>query len=51
MINLKNDRLSRFDKIVEMGKEGQKALNEYWLDYALYTSFEYWLMVLLLLAP
>jgi hypothetical protein len=51
MINLENARLSRFDKIVEMGKEGQKALNEYWLDYALYTSFEYWLMVLFLIGP
>lgn len=44
-------RLSRFDEIVEIGKEGQKALNQYWLDYSLYTSFEYWLMVLFLIAP
>jgi hypothetical protein len=51
MINLENDRLSRFDKIVEMGKEGQKALNEYWWDFSLYTSFEYWLMVLFLVVP
>ncbi|MBT2692796.1 hypothetical protein [Bacillus sp. ISL-55] len=51
MINLENELLSRFDKIVEMGKEGQKALNEYWWDYALYNSFEYWLMVLFLVAP
>ncbi|GAM13052.1 hypothetical protein SAMD00020551_1188 [Mesobacillus selenatarsenatis SF-1] len=51
MINLENERLSRFDQIVEMGKEGQKALNEYWWDFSLYTSFEYWLMVLFLVAP
>jgi hypothetical protein len=51
VINLEDIRLSRFDKIVEMGKEGQKALNQYWWDYALYTSFEYWLMVFFLVAP
>ncbi|WP_226678495.1 hypothetical protein [Mesobacillus jeotgali] len=48
---MENERLSRFDKIVEMGKEGQKALNEYWWDFSLYTSFEYWLMVLFLVIP
>lgn len=48
---MENDRISRFDEIVKMGKEGQKALNQYWLDYAIYTSFEYWLMVLLLVVP
>ena len=44
-------RLERFDKIVEMGKEGQVALNEYWKDFSLYYSFEYWLMAVLLIAP
>jgi len=44
-------RIKEFDKIVKMGKEGQEALNHYWLDNALYTSFEYWLMVTLLIAP
>lgn len=48
---MEDGRLSRFDKIVEMGKEGQEALNQYWLGYALYASFEYWLMVLFLVAP
>lgn len=48
---MENERLSRFDQIVEMGKEGQKALNEYWWEFSLYTSFEYWLMVLFLVAP
>lgn len=42
---MEKERLSRFDEIVKMGKEGQEALNQYWLDYALYSSFEYWLMV------
>ena len=51
MINLEDVRISRFDQIVEMGKEGQKALNEYWWEFSLYTSFEYWLMVLFLVVP
>ncbi|MEW8970462.1 MAG: hypothetical protein AB2411_07545, partial [Mesobacillus sp.] len=42
---MEKERLSRFDEIVKMGKEGQEALNQYWLDYALYSFFEYWLMV------
>ncbi|WNF23332.1 hypothetical protein [Mesobacillus jeotgali] len=42
---MEKERLSRFDEIVNMGKEGQEALNQYWLDYALYSFFEYWLMV------
>ncbi|KMJ57162.1 hypothetical protein AB685_17275 [Bacillus sp. LL01] len=45
------NRLEQFDKIVKMGKEAQKALNNYWIDFALYTSFEYFLMVLLLIVP
>jgi hypothetical protein len=44
-------RIKEFDKIVKMGKEGQEALNNYWFDYALYTSLEYWLMVTLFIAP
>jgi hypothetical protein len=51
MITLENDRLARFDKIVEMGSEGHRALIEYWRDFSLYASFEYWLMVLILVAP
>lgn len=51
MINLENERLSRFDEIVKMGKEGQKALNQYWFDYSLYSFFEYWLMVSFLVFP
>ena len=48
---MEDSRLERFDKIVKMGEEGQKALNEYWMDYALYTTFEYWFMVVLLVVP
>lgn len=44
-------RLEQFDHIVRMGKEGQKALNKHWLDFELYTSFEYWLMASLLIGP
>ncbi|MEH7443694.1 hypothetical protein V7201_15385 [Bacillus sp. JJ1122] len=44
-------RIKEFDEIVKMGKEGQEALNHYWMDYALYTSLEYWIMVMLLIAP
>ncbi|WP_258000469.1 hypothetical protein [Bacillus sp. Marseille-P3661] len=46
-----NNRIEQFDKIVKMGKEGQQALNQYWLEHALFTSFEYWLMVAFLLIP
>jgi hypothetical protein len=44
------NRLDQFDKIVKMNKE-HKALFDYWADYALYTSFEYWLMVSFLIVP
>ncbi|WP_026582887.1 hypothetical protein [Bacillus sp. J33] len=45
------NRIKEFDQIVKTGKEVQKALNEYWMEYALYTSFEYWLLVALLVVP
>jgi hypothetical protein len=51
MIPVEKERISEFDKIVELGKQGQKALNQYWLDYSLYASVEYWLMVLFLIGP
>ncbi|WP_163143827.1 hypothetical protein [Bacillus sp. 22-7] len=44
-------RIEQFDHIVRMGKKGQEALNKYWLDFELYTSFEYWLMAALLIGP
>ncbi|CAM4031308.1 hypothetical protein [Mesobacillus thioparans] len=43
--------MNEFDKIVELGKKGQKALNQYWLDYSLYASVEYWMMVLFFAGP
>jgi hypothetical protein len=52
MVPLKNNnRIDQFDKIVKMGKESQKALIDYWKDFSLYTSFEYWLMVAFLIVP
>jgi hypothetical protein len=48
---MESKRIEQFDKIVNMGKEGHKALIEYWFDYSLYTSFEYWLMVSFLIVP
>jgi hypothetical protein len=48
---LEKKRIEEFDRLVKMGKEGQNALNEYWLEYSLYTSFEYWLMVSFLIVP
>ena len=34
-----------------MSSEGQKALNDYWKDFSLYTSLEYWMMVAFLIVP
>lgn len=45
------NQLQQFDNIVKMGKEAQHALNDYWLELALYTSLEYWLMVSFLIIP
>jgi hypothetical protein len=33
MVTLEKERMNEFDKIVELGEKGQKALNPYWLDY------------------
>lgn len=51
MIIMEATRLDRFDQIVEMGKKGQVALNEYWKDFSLFYYFEYWLMVAFLIVP
>lgn len=45
------NQIQEFDKIVKMIKEAQHALNDYWLELALYTSLEYWLMVSFLILP
>jgi hypothetical protein len=51
MINLSDERIEKFDKTVEMGRESRIALLEYWKEYSIYTSFEYWMMVALLIFP
>lgn len=43
--------MDKFDKIVKMGKKSTDALNDYWIDFALYSSFEYWMMVAFLVVP
>ncbi|WP_079504617.1 hypothetical protein [Mesobacillus jeotgali] len=48
---MEKERIKEFDKIVELGEQGQKALNQYWLDYSLYASVEYLMMVLFLVGP
>nr|WP_263326259.1 hypothetical protein [Neobacillus sp. Marseille-Q6967] len=46
-----NDQMEKFDKIVKMGNKSTDALNGYWIDFALYSSFEYWMMVAFLIVP
>ncbi|MBM4761235.1 hypothetical protein [Bacillus sp. B15-48] len=46
-----NTRVEQFDKIVKTIGDGYKALNEYWLEWSLYTTFEFWFMVVLFIAP
>ncbi|MDF2036513.1 hypothetical protein P2R12_05840 [Cytobacillus oceanisediminis] len=48
---MEENRIKEFDDIVKMAKEGQKALNDYWVEYSIYTSFEYWFMVVLFIVP
>lgn len=48
---MENKRVREFDKIVELNEKGQDALNSYWMDYSLYTSFEYWLMAAFFFVP
>jgi hypothetical protein len=48
---LEDNRIEQFDKIVKMVKEARKALVDYWTDYSLYASFEYWMVVALFVAP
>ncbi|WP_342043838.1 CBO0543 family protein [Bacillus sp. OTU2372] len=43
--------MDRFDKIVKMGKHTTEELTDYWMDYELYASLEYWMMVTLLVVP
>lgn len=48
---MEDTRIDQFDEIVKMGRETQTALNDYWKDFSLYASFEYWLMVAFLIFP
>jgi hypothetical protein len=51
MIMLEDTRVKQFDEITKTIGDGHKALNEYWLEWSLYTSLEFWLMVILFIAP
>lgn len=51
MITLDDTRIERFDKIARMRKESTEALMDYWKDYSIYTSLEFWMLIALLLAP
>ncbi|MEH7484846.1 hypothetical protein V7157_28015, partial [Neobacillus drentensis] len=46
-----NAQMDKFDKIVKMSKRSTDSLIDYWKDFALYSSFEYWMMVAILLVP
>ncbi len=47
MITLDDTRIRQFDKIVKTIGDNYRALSEYWKEWALYTTFEFWLMVAL----
>lgn len=51
MVTLEENRIEQFDKIVKMGKKSQHELVKYWIDFSLYTSLEYWMMVAILIVP
>lgn len=44
-------RIEQFDKAVKMRKESTDALIDYWTDFSLYTSLEFWIMVSILFVP
>ncbi|MBM7663296.1 hypothetical protein JOC85_004168 [Bacillus mesophilus] len=46
-----DSRIDQFDQIVKMRKDSTEALMDYWIDFSLYTTLEYWFMVALLLVP
>jgi hypothetical protein len=51
MVSLENNRIEQFDKIVKSIKEARKDFIDYWIDYSIYTSFEYWMVLSLFIAP
>ena len=44
-------RINQFDKAVRLRKESTEAIVDYWKDYSLYLSLEYWMMVAILVLP
>lgn len=44
-------RIEQFDKIVKMIEGERAALNKYFFEYRIFTTFEYWLMIFFLIAP
>jgi hypothetical protein len=51
MKRMANARLDKFDEIIKMSNESADALTDYWKDFALYASLEYWMMVSFLVVP
>jgi len=49
--NLENTRIDKFDEIVKMGKRSTNDLIDYWKEYELYASVEYWILVAFLIGP
>jgi hypothetical protein len=44
-------RIEEFDQTVKLHKETHKAVFEYWKEYSIPLSFEFWMMVALLVVP
>lgn len=44
-------RIAKFDEIVKNNKATHEALINYWKDFSIFTSLEYWIMVVILIAP
>lgn len=44
-------RIEQFNSAVRMRKESTEIMIDYWKDFSIYTSFEYWMLVGLFIAP
>jgi hypothetical protein len=51
MILLFDSRIVQFDKAAKIQKESTDAIVNYWNDFALYSSFEYWILAGILVIP
>lgn len=51
MMKLLVPRISDFDKAVKIREESTEAFVDYWKEYSLFLSFEYWIMVAILVIP